>query len=86
MAISRTTYLAFWSHRRSSPVTSAIEMAGQLNMLGAAHPDIKSADDGTYTHLAEALAAFQTGAFRSDENQFDAVLRTGDLSILSAEA
>ncbi len=61
-------------------------MAGHLDRLRAAHPDIKCADDGTYTHLAEALAAFQTVAFRSDENQFDGVLRTGDLSILSAEA
>ncbi len=100
------------------PVTSAIEMAGQLgenpvanaaftedrpevwrvlatrvaaapdylDMLRAAFPDVAGADDVTYTHLAEALAAFQTVAFRSDESPFDEILRTGDLSLLSAEA
>ncbi len=100
------------------PVTSAIEMAGQLgenpvadaaftedrpevwrilaarvasvpaylDMLREAYPEVTIPHDVAYTHLAEALAAFQTVAFRSDESPFDEVLRTGDLSLLSAEA
>ncbi|WP_411891839.1 cytochrome-c peroxidase [Yoonia sp. SDW83-1] len=59
---------------------------GYLDMLRAAFPDVAGADDVAYTHLAEALAAFQTIAFRSDESPFDELLRTGDISILSKDA
>lgn len=57
-----------------------------LGMLRAAFEDIETPDDVAYTHIATALAAFQTVAFRSDESPFDAVLRTGDLSGLSVAA
>ncbi len=57
-----------------------------LDMVREAYPEIATPHDVTYTHLAEALAAFQTVAFRSDESPFDEVLRTGDISILSKDA
>ncbi len=57
-----------------------------LDMLREAYPKVATHHDVTYTHLAEAVAAFQTVAFRSDESPFDEVLRTGDVSILSQDA
>ncbi|MEM8581429.1 MAG: cytochrome c peroxidase [Pseudomonadota bacterium] len=57
-----------------------------LEMLRAAYPEITETDVVNYSHIAEALAAFQTTAFRSDESPFDTVLRTGDLSTLSEDA
>lgn len=49
-------------------------------------PEITVAEDVAYDHIAEALTAFQTTAFRSDASPFDTVLRTGDSSLLSADA
>ncbi|WP_147110032.1 cytochrome-c peroxidase [Tateyamaria sp. syn59] len=57
-----------------------------LDMLKEAYPEITMPHDVTYTHLAEALTAFQTVAFRSDESPFDEILRTGDVSTLSVDA
>ncbi len=57
-----------------------------LDMMRAAFTDIETTQDVTYGHIAVALAAFQTTAFRSDESPFDTVLRTGDQSVLSAKA
>lgn len=57
-----------------------------LDQLRAGFADIEAAKDVTYRHVAEALAAFQTKAFRSDRSPFDTVLRTGDKSVLSPEA
>jgi len=57
-----------------------------LDMLRGAFAEIKTTEDVTYSHIAKALAAFQTIAFRSDESPFDAVLRTGDLSALPTKA
>ena len=48
--------------------------------------DVAAPQDVGYQHIAEALAAFQTVAFRSDGSPFDAVLRTGDAAHLSADA
>lgn len=57
-----------------------------MDMLRAAYPDISGREDVTYHHLAQALARFQTVAFRSDESPFDDVLRSGDISRLSTDA
>lgn len=59
---------------------------GYLDELRAAFPEIETASDFEYIHIAEALAAFQTVAFRSDQSPFDQVLRTGDPSHLAAAA
>ena len=59
---------------------------GYLEMLRATYPEIRDAGDVDYSHIAEALAAFQTTAFRSDESPFDAVLRTKQLSLLTPDA
>ncbi len=57
-----------------------------MEMLRAAYPEITGAEQVTYGHIADALAAFQTTAFRSDESPFDTVLLTGDLSTLTQDA
>ncbi len=57
-----------------------------MEMLRAAYPEITGAEQVTYGHIADALAAFQTAAFRSDESPFDTVLLTGDLSTLTQDA
>ncbi|MEM1362086.1 MAG: cytochrome c peroxidase [Pseudomonadota bacterium] len=62
------------------------EIPDYLEMLRAAYPEITETDDVTYGYIAEALAAFQTTAFRSDESPFDTVLRTGNLSTLTQDA
>lgn len=50
-----------------------------------AFDDIATPQDIEYRHIAEALAAFQSVAFRSDNSAFDAVLRSGNPSLLAAE-
>jgi cytochrome c peroxidase len=55
-------------------------------MLRTAFPEIMLAEDVAYSHIAESLAAFQSTAFRSDESPFDAVLQTGNLSLLTPVA
>lgn len=62
------------------------DIPGYLDMLVSTFDNIVGPDDVTYRHLAKALAAFQTVAFRSDESPFDSVLCSRDLSILSADA
>ena len=57
-----------------------------LRMLRASFPEITDKEHVTYGHIADALAAFQTTAFRSDESPFDRVLLTGDLSTLTQAA
>ncbi len=61
-------------------------VAEYLEMLRVAFPEISNAEDVQYKHIAEALAAFQTTTFRSDESPYDAVLRTGNLSLLTPDA
>ncbi|MBO9436956.1 cytochrome-c peroxidase [Ruegeria sp. R13_0] len=61
-------------------------VAEYLEMIRAAFPEITGAEDVDYSHIAEALAAFQTTAFRSDESPFDAVLRSRNLSLISPDA
>ncbi|MEM0987229.1 MAG: cytochrome c peroxidase [Pseudomonadota bacterium] len=48
--------------------------------------EIGTPDQIAYRHIAEALAAFQTSAFRSDTSPFDKALRGGDPGHLSQEA
>lgn len=57
-----------------------------LSQLRAAFEDVTVPADVRYSHIAEALAAFQTVAFRSDKSPFDTVLRIGDLSVLTSSA
>ncbi len=51
----------------------------------AAYPEITQASDITYVHAANAIAAFENGAWRADNSPFDKFLR-GDSAALSAEA
>ncbi|MCY4333356.1 MAG: hypothetical protein OXC60_01605, partial [Litoreibacter sp.] len=57
-----------------------------LDMLSRSFPEITDAEDVAYIHIAEALTAFQSTAFRSDASPFDSVLRTGDVSSLAPDA
>lgn len=51
---------------------------------GAFPAEIESGDDITFVHAANAIAAFESHAFRSDRSPFDAYLR-GDGRALTAE-
>ncbi len=62
------------------------EIPAYVALFDAAFHEIRQPSDITYAHIAEALAAFQTVAFRSDNSPFDLVLRTGDMSHLSHDA
>ncbi|MEM7316891.1 MAG: cytochrome c peroxidase, partial [Planctomycetota bacterium] len=48
--------------------------------------DVDTADDITFVHAANALAAFETVAFRTDNSPFDAYLRSGNADILGEQA
>lgn len=47
--------------------------------------DVDTSSDINITHAANALAAFETVAFRADQSRFDEFLRTGSAWILSDE-
>ncbi len=51
-----------------------------------AYPEIGEARDISFVHAANAIAVFETTAFRADGSPFDEYLRTGDASHLSAQA
>lgn len=53
-----------------------------VSMFQAAFSDVTSADKITIKHYANALAAFQTVAFRADQSPFDRFLR-GDTDAMS---
>lgn len=55
-------------------------------LFTAAFDDVEDASDITMVHAANAIAAFETTAFRADESPFDAFLRTRDSSHLSEPA
>ncbi|WP_138464340.1 cytochrome-c peroxidase [Poseidonocella sp. HB161398] len=55
---------------------------GYRDRFRAAFPGLGAEVPLRYAHVARALAAFQTVAFRSDGSPFDAVLQSGDLSLL----
>ncbi|WP_298435266.1 cytochrome c peroxidase [uncultured Jannaschia sp.] len=52
----------------------------------AAFDDVDAPGDIRFVHAANALAAFQTVAFRSDHSPFDGALRAGDLARLGPDA
>ena len=62
------------------------EVPGYLHMLRATYPEVEEARDVEFLHIAEALAAFQVTAFRTDESPYDAVLKTGNMASLSPDA
>ncbi|MGC3940336.1 cytochrome-c peroxidase [Roseobacter sp. EG26] len=51
--------------------------------FASAFTEIEAPGDISFVHVANALAAFQTVAFRSDESPFDLALRAGDISHMS---
>ncbi|MEO0915228.1 MAG: cytochrome-c peroxidase, partial [Pseudomonadota bacterium] len=53
------------------------ETPGYAAMFAAAFPHIRDGEPITFVDAANALAAFQTTAFRSDASPFDRVLREG---------
>lgn len=57
-----------------------------VELFQAAYPDIESKDDITYVHAANAIAAFETMAFRADDSPFDRYIKTGDATALAPEA
>jgi len=54
-----------------------------VTLFQAAYADIEKAEDITFVHAANAIAAFETVAFRADGSPFDRYLRTRDASHLS---
>jgi cytochrome c peroxidase len=58
---------------------------GYLPLFQAAYPTITSTADIKINHVANAIAAYELVAFRSDDSPFDAYLR-GDTSAMSPKA
>jgi cytochrome c peroxidase len=58
---------------------------GYLPLFQAAYPTIVSAADIKINHVANAIAAYELAAFRSDDSPFDAYLR-GDTTAMSPKA
>jgi cytochrome c peroxidase len=58
---------------------------GYVDRFVAAFSDVDASADIKITHAANALAAFQTVAFRADQSRFDEFLRTGAAWLLSTE-
>ena len=56
-------------------VTRLGEVDEYVELFRSAYPDIQSAADMKIHHVVNALAAFQTVAFRSDQSAFDRYLR-----------
>lgn len=56
-----------------------------VDLFQAAYPSITTANDITYVHAANAIAAFEASAWRADKSPFDAWLR-GDNRALSRDA
>ncbi len=57
-----------------------------VDMFRAAFSDIDAPEDISFVHAANAIAAFETDAFRGDASPFDEYLRTRDRSLLTASA
>ena len=53
-----------------------------VTLFSAVYDDIETADDITYVHAANAIAAFEAAAWRCDNSPFDQYLR-GDRTALS---
>lgn len=54
-----------------------------VQLFIAAYPHIKEVGDIRFVDAANAIAAFETVAFRADNSPFDQYLRTGDLGVLT---
>jgi cytochrome c peroxidase len=54
-------------------------------LFQAAYPGIATAEDITYVHAANAIAAFEAAAWRCDESRFDQYLRGDGSSLTKAE-
>ncbi len=59
---------------------------GYVVRFKAVYPEIRQADDITFVHAANAIAAFEATAFRSDDSPFDRYLRSGEPDHLSVDA
>lgn len=57
-------------------------ISGYVTMFSAAFPEVTSSSQMTITHFANALAAFQSFAFRADSSPFDRYI-SGDTDALS---
>ena len=55
-----------------------------VDLFAAAFDDIKIASDISFVHAANAIAAFEATAFRSDDSPFDRYLATRDPGVLTA--
>lgn len=62
------------------------EIPEYVNLFVSAYPHIRSGSDIRFTDVANAIAAFETFAFRADNSPFDRYLRSGDPRHLSAAA
>ncbi|HMB69307.1 MAG TPA: DUF2938 family protein, partial [bacterium] len=63
------------------------EIAEYVDLFRAAFPrQVRDGGDITFVLAANAIAAFETVAFRSDGSPFDAYLRSGDPSVLGEAA
>ncbi len=51
-----------------------------------AFPEVEAIDDITFVHAANAIATFETVAFRADDSPFDVYLRTGDAAHFTTKA
>jgi len=60
-------------------------LSGYADLFQAAYPAIREAKDISFVHAANALAAFQSAAFRCTESVFDQAVR-GDQTIASPKA
>ncbi|MEM7225694.1 MAG: cytochrome c peroxidase [Pseudomonadota bacterium] len=55
-------------------------------LFQAAYPEVKDPEDITFVQAANAIAAFETVAFRADDSPFDRFLKTRDQSHLTPAA
>jgi cytochrome c peroxidase len=61
-------------------------IAEYVELFRAAYSEVKVADDISFVLAANAIAAFETQAFRADDSPFDRYLRSGDRGHLGMAA
>ncbi len=61
------------------------EIDGYFELFAEAFPEIQVAEQITYVHAANAIAAFEAGVWRADDSPFDRYLR-GDKAAMSLKA
>lgn len=57
-----------------------------VDLFEAAFSDIEAAEDITFVHAANAIAAFEAAAFKADGSPFDRYLETRDETVLGEDA